>query len=183
MLFFYMSLVTAESDRIKAARIYEKYCGVMTYVAEITLGEKKDAASDMVHEAMIKIIEKLDTYDFSDEKKTKSLCLTIVRNKCLDFLEKKDENTLSFDDLGDDGEGDGSAEEIVMSEETVSAVRRAVESLGDRYKDVCVLKFVNGYKDGEIAEILGVPVGTVKSRINYARKKLVQLIKEGRFNE
>ena len=183
MLSFYLSLVMDEIGRDKVTRIYKRYYGLMTFVAEQTLRDKKDAAPDMVHDAMLKIIDKLDLLDLDDEKKTKSLCVIIVRNKCLDYLRRKDTKTVPLDDCDIEDESGPSAEEIVVSEDNIKKVMLAVESLGERYKDICIMKFVYGFKDGEIAELLGIVPGTVRSRINHARRVLTDALREGEKNE
>ncbi len=179
MLLFYLSLVDTDEDRSKVARIYKRYYGLMTYVAEQMLGDKKDAAPDIVHDSILKIIDRIGTLDLSDAEKTKNLCLTIVRNKCIDYLRRKDTNTLPLDDCPDEDCGDAAPDDIVVSEETVDAVFRAIGSLGEKYIDVCVMKFVYGYRDGEIAGLLGLVPETVRSRICYARKKLAEILRGG----
>ncbi len=183
MLLFYLSLVDTDEDKGTVAGIYKRYYGLMTYVAEKTLGDRKDAAPDIVHDSMLKIIDRIGTLDLSDGEKTKNLCLTIVRNKCIDYLKLEDTNTLPLDDCPDEDFSGAAPDDIVVSEETVEAVLRAIGSLGEKYKDVCVMKFVYGYRDGEIAELLGIAPGTVRSRIWYARKKLAKILRGGEKNE
>ncbi len=183
MLPFLLSLTMTESDRDKVVRIYSEYNGLMTYVAEQTLGDRKDAAHDMVHDAMLKIIDKLDLLDFSDEKRTKGLLSLIVRNQCVDYLRKKDMNTVSLDELGAEDEGGYATDEVVVSKESINTVLRAIRALGDKHRDVCIMKFLYGYKDREIAELLDVAPGTVRSRINHARGILAEELKEVFYNE
>ena len=170
-------------DGDKVIEIYKNYYGMMMYVASQTLGDKKDAAPDMVHDTILKIIDKLDVLDLSDDYKTRSLCALVVRNKCLDYLEKKDTNNVSLDEVNVIKETTLSAEDIVVSEENIKAVMRAIDSLGEKSREVCRMKFVHGYRDNEIAEILDIAPGTVRSRINYARKILANILKEGGTNE
>lgn len=172
MLAFYLSLVDTDEDRSKVAGIYKRYYGLMRYVAEQTLGDKKDAAPDIVHDAMLKIIDNPGALDLSGGDNTKSLCLVIVRNKCKDYLRKKGTNTVPLDDCDIEDKESPLPDEVVVSEENVIAVKRAIKSLGKIYYDVCVMKYVLGYKVTEIAELLSVPPGTVKSRLNRVRKEL-----------
>ena len=60
----------------------------------------------------------------------------------------------------------------------VRRVRRAIESLPDREREVLVLKEFECLKYREIAEIVGIPIGTVMSRLYSARKHLASAIEE-----
>jgi RNA polymerase sigma-70 factor (ECF subfamily) len=51
-------------------------------------------------------------------------------------------------------------------------VRRALASLGDEHRTDLVLKEIEGLKYEQIAEVVGVPVGTVRSRLHRAREEL-----------
>ena len=53
-----------------------------------------------------------------------------------------------------------------------------LNSIDDIYKEVIVLKYISGYTQEEIADILDIPIGTVKSRIYRGLKELRKLIKE-----
>ena len=59
-----------------------------------------------------------------------------------------------------------------------AAIMTAVRRLPVRSREVVVLAFVDGLSYRDIAEVLGVPVGTVKSRISHARARLVRSLHE-----
>jgi RNA polymerase sigma-70 factor (ECF subfamily) len=62
-----------------------------------------------------------------------------------------------------------------VSQIATKDIEEKIESLSDEYKDPFVLHF-KGFKYKEIAERLEIPIGTVKSRIFIARKKLIDLL-------
>ena len=72
-------------------------------------------------------------------------------------------------------------EEAAERRETIEAVRRAVESLPDDQRQAIVLRDIHDLPYGEIAEILGVEVGTVKSRISRGRANLKKILRTGNF--
>lgn len=76
-------------------------------------------------------------------------------------------------------EGPGPETEAVRREEVI-AVREAIRELDDDFNEVLVLRDLEGLAYEEIAEILQCPVGSVKSRIHRARKKLLVIL-EGRI--
>lgn len=77
--------------------------------------------------------------------------------------------------------GDTIPEESIERQETIRAVRRAVESLPDDMRRVIVLRDLNDMSYSDIADILGIELGTVKSRLNRARAELKKLLKDGNF--
>ena len=56
----------------------------------------------------------------------------------------------------------------------------ALAKLADAHREIVFLKDYQGHSYAEIAEILGIPIGTVMSRLHHARKKLAEAVREGR---
>ena len=177
MLSFYLSLVLTDDDRNKVTEIYIRFYPVMMFVAEQKLANKKDLAGDVVHDAMLKIIDNLDMLDLSDDKKIRNLCITIVKNKCCDCLRSKDSDVVSLDEQFDIPD-DIQVEDIVVSEDNVNHIVNVIKDLDEKYIYVCLLKFVHGYSEKEISKLLDVNYSTVRSRIERARRKLMISLKE-----
>ena len=78
MLQLYLSLVLTDEARNKVTQIYEKNYGVMMCVSEQVLGKDKNLAPDMVHNAMLKIIDKLDVLELDDDKKAAMVANLLV---------------------------------------------------------------------------------------------------------
>jgi RNA polymerase sigma-70 factor (ECF subfamily) len=57
------------------------------------------------------------------------------------------------------------------------SIQEAIDSLKDKYKEALILRDIEGLSYQQIAEIMEVPVGTVKSRVNRARMKLQKKLK------
>lgn len=68
--------------------------------------------------------------------------------------------------------GDTIPEETVERKETIIAVRRAIEALPEDMRKIIVLRDLNGMAYADIAHLLGIEMGTVKSRLNRARAEL-----------
>ncbi len=105
---------------------------------------------------------------------------SITRNRCLDILRTRKPGNISLDTPPDeDGpEMQIAAPEEEMPEEYVirkrrqEAVRRAVSRLPVKLRDVVILRNIQELSYEETADALGIPVGTVKSRLNAAAKAL-----------
>lgn len=179
MLSFYLSLVDNLTDKEKVEKIYTEYYGLMMHIA---FGYMQENAEDVVHDAMIRIIKNIDKVDITDERKTKAFCVTIVRNRAIDILRKEHKDTVSYDD--EIRTESSYSFDYSQINETYNILLEALESLNETYKTVCTLKYVNGLKEREIAEVLDLPPKTVSLRIFRGKQILRETLrKEGLYAE
>lgn len=139
-------------------------------------GNSEDAA-DMSQEAFIKAYNSLGA--FRGESKFSVWLYRIVSNVCLDFLRSKNRKpTVSLSTENDDGEEveldiadeSQSPEYLLDRSLTRDAVRRGLSSLPPEHREILLLREIQGLSYEEIADVLGIEEGTVKSRIFRARK-------------
>lgn len=152
-------------------------------------GDPEDAA-DMAQEAFIKAYSSLSGY--RGDSKFSVWLYRIVSNVCLDFLRaKKRRQTVSLSVTDDDGEDteldiadeSKSPERIFERAMTRDAVRRGLAALTPEYRQILILRELQGMSYEEIAEVLELESGTVKSRIFRARKKLCAfLLRDGNIS-
>lgn len=152
-------------------------------------GDAEDAA-DMAQEAFIKAYNSLASY--RGDSKFSVWLYRIVSNVCLDFLRaRKRRQTVSLSVVDDEGEeteleiSDESAspEKLMERSMTRDAVRRGLQELTPEYRQILILRELQGMSYDEIAETLGLESGTVKSRIFRARKKLCSfLVRDGNIS-
>lgn len=152
-------------------------------------GDPEDAA-DMAQEAFIKAYSSLSGY--RGDSKFSVWLYRIVSNVCLDFLRaKKHRQTVSLSVTDDDGEDteldiadeSQSPERIFERAMTRDAVRRGLAALTPEYRQILILRELQGMSYEEIAAVLGLESGTVKSRIFRARKKLCAfLLRDGNIS-
>jgi RNA polymerase sigma-70 factor (ECF subfamily) len=136
------------------------------------------AADDAAQEAFISAYKALNRFRGGNFK---SWLLRIVTNSCYDELRRRKRRPQSsLDEITEEVESpaflvdDNAAapEEIQQREELVDAVQRCLDDLPDDQRLAAVLCDVEGREYQEIAEIMSVSIGTVKSRISRARSKL-----------
>lgn len=139
-------------------------------------------AQDLVQEAVVKAYRAWDRY----EKGTncRAWLLTILRNTFINEFRKRSKrpDPVAFDTVeevsvfGDVQEKDpeGSFFRYIVDDE----VRRAIDELPEEFRTPVVLSDVEGLSYAEIAEIMGVPVGTVKSRLFRGRRRLQRRLYE-----
>ena len=153
-------------------------------------GNSEDAA-DMAQEAFIKAYNSLTS--FRGDSKFSVWLYRIVSNVCLDFLRSRSrKQTVSLSTENDDGEEveldiadeTHSPEKLLDRSLTRDAVRRGLAALPPDHREILLLREIQGLSYEEIADVLGLEAGTVKSRIFRARKKLCSfLIKDGNIPE
>lgn len=141
-------------------------------------------AEDASQEALIKVYKNIQ--NFNMQSTFKVWLYRIVVNTCLDFKRKKSINAVSIDeniDLGGNNEvhreiadDSGNPDALVEKNFNNKLVNDAVNKLDDDYKTIIVLRDIQGFSYSEIAEILSCNLGTVKSRLNRARKSLKEIL-------
>ena len=153
-------------------------------------GNSEDAA-DMTQEAFIKAYNSLQA--FRGDSKFSVWLYRIVSNVCLDFLRSKNRRpTVSLSVEDDDGEDaqldvadESQSPELLLDRKlTRDSVRRGLDSLPPDYRQILLLREIQGLSYDEIAQALSLEVGTVKSRIFRARKRLCTfLIDDGNISD
>ena len=141
----------------------------------------------MAQEAFIRAFNSLGS--FRGESKFSVWLYRLTSNICIDFLRgraKRRTVSLSWEDEdGEEGELEipderFSPEARLERTELRESVHRGLEQLSPEYREILLLREINGLSYDEIGRALGLEEGTVKSRIFRARKKLSEfLIREG----
>ncbi len=135
-------------------------------------------AEDIVQESCVRALKYFGGFRGGDPK---AWLLTIVRNTSYSFLRRHRvrELTLSLDEeLLTLPSQEGNPEQLVLKRLDVEAVYRAVESLPVEFREMIVLREMEGLSYREIAEVAEMPIGTVMSRLARARTRLQQCLKE-----
>ena len=151
------------------------------------VGNEEDAL-DMAQEAFIRAFNSLS--GFRGDSKFSVWLYRLTSNICIDFIRSRaKKRTVSMTWTDDEG---GDAGELEIPDETWSpeaqlerrmtreSVQRGLDSLSPQYREILLLREINGLSYEEIAKALNLEEGTVKSRIFRARKKLCDfLLREG----
>jgi len=135
------------------------------------------AAEDITQESFIAAYKALNRFR---DGSFKSWLLRIVTNRCYDELRRhKRRPQFSIDELTEDNESapflrslGETPEQAQQRAELAEAIERCLQGLPDDQRTATVLCDVEGYEYNEIADILSISLGTVKSRISRARSKL-----------
>jgi RNA polymerase sigma-70 factor (ECF subfamily) len=174
------SMVDAARDGDDRAfgNLIEVYRGAAERVAQQIL-HTEEAAADAVQEALIKAHRAMGRFQ---DGNFRSWFLRIVTNTCYDHLRRqKRRAAVSLDELTEQAGIDyvtspemigDDPEMLVLQNESMHTLLSAIETLPVWHRSVVMLVDVQGYDYNEAADILGLPLGTVKSRLSRARSAL-----------
>ena len=129
-------------------------------------------ADDLVQEAYLRALRFFDGFRGGDSR---AWILKIVRNTCYSWARKKRPGGAEeeFDETvhSKEGEREDAEAKLVAGAES-ERVRKALEALPDAFREVLVLREIEGLSYKEIADVTGVPMGTVMSSLSRARQRL-----------
>jgi len=135
------------------------------------IGNDQDAA-DVTQEALLRALKFFSGFRGGDPK---AWLLTIVRRSAWTFLRRNrhhDESVEYDDELHGSADLSANPENALLRAGDIETVRRGIESLPAVLREALVLRELEGSSYKEIADISGVPIGTVMSRISRARRQL-----------
>ena len=138
---------------------------------------KNDAdAEDVVQDAYVRALRFFSSLRGEDAR---AWLLTIVRNTWYGRFPRRAGNEVIARGEGEpDNRVDGSPspEAQLIQQQTVEQVRRALETLPADFREMLVLRELEGLSYKEIAAIVGIPIGTVMSRLARARERLADVL-------
>lgn len=170
--------VYLEGDREAFEELVRRYQSVVLNMACRLLGNRHEAA-DVCQEVFILLLRKLGT--FRGEAKFSTWLYRISLNACHDHARRSRRHLSLSESPGEDmpemeqlipDEGVKGPEARMEREEVRKKVQEAISRLPPKFKEVIFLHDISGCNYKEVAEILDINLGTVKSRLNRARARL-----------
>ncbi len=152
------------------------------------------AAEDMVQEAFLQVHLSAESFDMG--RRFKPWLFTIAANKARDLLRSRARRPeVPLDAQAGPGEEEGqrfldflsdeptSPSDPIEADEERRLVRRVVRSMPDHLREVLVLSYYHRFPYKEMASILGIPLGTVKSRLHAAVGQFAQAYEAARSKQ
>lgn len=155
-------------NRLAQKTLYDKYCRAM-YTVAYRITNDFEQANDVLQESFVKVFQNLA--NFRQESSLGAWIKTIVVRTALSKLRKKD----LIDPLGDVHEDRATEWGDYLEAEYLE---KAIQTLPEGYRTVFVLIEVEGFSHKEVADLIGISVGTSKSQLFYAKKNLRKIISE-----
>jgi RNA polymerase sigma factor (sigma-70 family) len=154
--------------------LYDNYSSAL-YGVIIRMVEEKDVADDLLQDAFIKIWNNFTSYDSSKGRLftwminlTRNLTIDMLRSKSYRKQQKIHTNENAVNDLRDERYG---AEKF----DTIG-LRKQLSSLKNDQREIIQLAYFSGFTQEEIAKHLGIPLGTVKTRMRTAIIELRKML-------
>ncbi|MEW9835535.1 sigma-70 family RNA polymerase sigma factor [Mesorhizobium marinum] len=168
----------ARGDRAAVRLLFTRHhARVYRFVARQTGSEMM--ADDIANEVFLEVWRQASAFEGRSEVST--WLLGIARFKALSALRKKKEEWLDDADAAAIPDSADTPEVAVMKDDKASALRRMVNALPEEHRSVIDLAYYHAKSVAEVAEILSIPVATVKTRMFYARKKLGEALQAAGF--
>ncbi|MGH6911620.1 MAG: sigma-70 family RNA polymerase sigma factor [Phenylobacterium sp.] len=164
-----------ERDREAFARLFV-YFAPRLKAWLIKSGAAPGAAEDFAQEAMLTVWRKADLFD-PRKAGAATWIFTIARNRRLDML-RRDSRPLPTPEIALAGEEIQGPDEVLSMAEDAERVRQALSQLDGPQVEVLRLAFFLESPHSEIARRLGLPLGTVKSRIRNAMIRLRSILEQ-----
>lgn len=144
--------------------LFRQYEGLVFKNAYFITGSRLEA-EEITQDVFVSVWKARQTFN-PDKGKLTTWLHRITVNKCLKRQRKKKPMMVPIESIElPDGEG---SEEAVMNREERERVLNAMSSLDSKHRAVLVLRYFNGLSYEEISRTMGIPLGTVKSRIYVA---------------
>jgi len=169
-------LRVADADRAAFAALYAHYGPrLRTYMRK--LGADAVAAEDLVQEAMATVWNKARLFDPA-KANANTWIFTIARNRRIDLIRRERRPELDAEDPSLQDQAPDSPEQAIITRRNAAAIRAALADLPPDQADVIRMSFFEDRPHGAIAAALGVPLGTVKSRLRLAFRRFRKALGE-----
>ncbi|HET9014734.1 MAG TPA: sigma-70 family RNA polymerase sigma factor [Thermomicrobiaceae bacterium] len=168
-------------DRAAMAALYDRYARSVYSVALAVVRDPR-GAEDVVQDAFLTIWRRPDTYQ-PDRGAFGPWILRVARNRAIDLVRRRaherhepDDELLGFAERLVDP--DPSPDEQIWSRAVAVRVRAALGDLTDVQREVIELAYFGGLTQSEMAARLDIPLGTVKTRVRTALRRLAQILED-----
>jgi RNA polymerase sigma-70 factor (ECF subfamily) len=163
--------------------LYERYHRLIYSLAYAALNDVQ-IAEEVAQDVFLRVWEKARTYQ-AEKAKVSTWLISITRHRLIDWFRNKqgrfEEYCIGWEEWSKDsetGSNDLSTEESVERNMQLQRIRAAIAALPFEQRQALSLAYFQGYTHRQIAEILGEPPGTIKTRILLAMRKLRHSLQE-----
>ena len=163
----------AAGDQRALAELYTRHGQALLAYAEGLLGERQ-AAEEALQDTFLAVWRAAASFEGRSAVRTG--LFGICRRQALTRLRRPGPGTVPVDSAGELPAGEPGPEAIALARADARAVGAAISALSPRHREVLDLAFGAGMSYRDIATVLGVPEGTVKSRLFQARNHLARAL-------
>jgi RNA polymerase sigma-70 factor (ECF subfamily) len=176
-----VTIVSAQRGSMRARRaLVERYQRpVLALVGRLLRGYGDSAlVEDVAQETFLRVFRALPNFDRAGPARLSTWILTIACHRSIDELRRRRLEISPLEAGPGDVAANDRADENAERRMLARLLERAIDGLAPEYKATFVLRELHGLEYAEIAEILDIDLGTVKSRLNRARTRLRDALTE-----
>lgn len=159
-------------DQSAFAELYHRYKERMYYYFYRMLGNSSEQANDFLQELFMKLIEKPESYNPKFPFQT--WFYSVANNMCKNEYRRREVRQEYQATETPEPQLDFIDEKTIEPEQIVEKIFDTLEELGEEHRSAFLLRYREGFSIKDVAEILELPEGTVKSRLFYAKKMLAE---------
>ena len=166
----------ARSDEQALAELYDRF-GRVAYGLALRVLRDAALAEDAVQEAFLTAWRRADTF-MPERAKASTWLLTLVHRRAVDLVRREERRRAEPIEAAEERAGEAPAEDAVWLRYERERVQAALRRLPDQQREALELAYYGGFTQSELAERLGQPVGTIKSRMFSGLGRLRDLLAE-----
>jgi RNA polymerase sigma-70 factor (ECF subfamily) len=168
-------LLAARSEQSALGELYDRY-GRPAYGLALRILRDEALAEDAVQEAFLALWRTASRF-VPERGKASTWILTLVHRRSVDLVRREQlRRAESLDEGQEPAEGTGGADEEAWLRLQRERVQEALQQLPDPQREALELAYYGGFTQSELAERLGQPVGTIKSRMFAGLARLRELL-------
>src|SRR5476651_2043956 len=168
--------LAARSDEVAFAELYDRY-GRVAYGLALRVLRDEALAEDAVQEAFLAIWRGASRF-IPERAKASTWILTLVHRRAVDLVRREERRRTEPLDDTDLAGTESSAEDVAWLRFERDRVQVALRQLPDQQREAIELAYYGGFTQSELAERLGQPLGTIKSRMFMGLARLRELLGE-----
>jgi RNA polymerase sigma-70 factor, ECF subfamily len=155
--------LVARSDDQALAELYDRF-GRVAYGLALRVLRDEALAEDAVQEGFLTAWRTADTF-MPERAKASTWLLTLVHRRAVDLVRREERRRADPIDAAGDPVGEGAVDDAVWLRYQRERVQSALRRLPDQQREALELAYYGGFTQSELAERLGQPLGTIKSRM------------------
>src|SRR5262249_25957420 len=167
-------LLAARSEQSALAELYDRY-GRTAYGLALRVLRDEKLAEDAVQEGFLAAWRNADRF-MPERAKASSWLLTLVHRRAVDLVRREERRRAEPLPAASEGAASDSAEEDAWLRFERERVQAALRQLPDQQREALELAYYGGFSQSELAERLGQPIGTIKSRMFAGLARLRELL-------
>ncbi|RFC53793.1 RNA polymerase sigma factor [Brumimicrobium aurantiacum] len=167
----------AKGDERAFDMIYQRYGAKLAYFFTRKLKHDKEKGEDFMHDLFAKLIDRPELFDSSRSFKT--WIYSVANNMCINEYKKMAVRSNTINGLSPEIQvsSDNQPLEDQLNEKNFSSdLEKAMSKLDEKHREVFVMRHIDGLSVKEVAEVMNINEGTVKSRLFYATKKIAGVL-------